>query len=189
MKIYLASASPRRSMLLKKIGINFERIFPKVEEILEEGINPETLVRRNAILKAKNVLNEIDEGIIIAADTIVVTDHNVLGKPKDTQEAYRMLMMLSGISHDVYTAVVVLEKSSNVMEITVEKTKVTMRKLSEEEVKEYIKSGEPLDAAGAYKIQEMGGKFIKRIEGCYYNVVGFPLATLIEMLRKFKVEI
>ena len=109
MKIYLASASPRRSMLLKKIGINFKSIFPKVEEILEEGINPETLVRRNAILKAKNVLNEIDEGIIIAADTIVVKDSNILGKPKDAQEAYRMLMMLSGISHEVFTAVVVLE--------------------------------------------------------------------------------
>ena len=100
-----------------------------------------------------------------------------------------MLSELSGVSHYVYTAIAILEKPSTQMEVAVEKTKVEMRRLSEREIQQYVDSGEPLDAAGAYKIQEKGAKFIKRIEGCYYNVVGLPIATLVQILQDFEVSV
>ncbi len=189
MKLYLASASPRRNMLLKKFGIDFQRIIPKEEEISKEGIKPKEFARRNAIIKMKSVLDEVDEGIIITADTIVVKNNEILEKPLDNRDASRMLEMLSGTNHFVFTAVVVFEKITKRMEVEIEKTKVFMRRLSKREIQEYIDSGEPLDAAGAYKIQELGGKFIERIDGCYYNVVGLPIVTLIKMLRKFDIEV
>ncbi|MHA1651289.1 MAG: Maf family protein [Candidatus Helarchaeota archaeon] len=185
----MASESPRRRALLKKIGVEFERIRPKYQEIMHKGDTPEKYIWNNAVQKAKSVIDEIDEGIIIAADTIVVKDREILGKPKDKNDAQRMLKTLSGTSHYVYTALVVLEKFSNKMEVKIEKTKVEMRKLEEDEILRYINSGEPLDAAGGYKIQEQGAKFIKRIEGCYYNVVGLPIASLVEMLKKFNIKI
>jgi len=189
MTIYLASGSPRRKMLLEKIGIKFQVINPITEELSERGIDPEIYVKNTAIQKAKSVESKIEEGIIIAADTIVVKDNEILGKPSNRQDALRMLKILSGTAHFVYTAVVVLDKKSGHMELEVEKTKVEMRKLDNKEIQKYINSGEPMDAAGAYKIQEGAASFIKRIEGCYYNVVGLPLATLIEMLKKFDIKI
>lgn len=185
--IYLASGSPRRRMLLEKLKIEFQVINPVAEELFEEGIDPEIYAKNTAIQKAESVVSEIDEGIIIAADTIVVKDNEILGKPKNKQDAIRMLKMLSGTSHFVYTAVVVLDKKSEHMELEIEKTKVEMRKLDNKEIQRYVNSGEPMDAAGAYKIQEGAASFIKRIEGCYYNVVGLPLATLTEMLKKFDI--
>ena len=185
--IYLASGSPRRRMLLEKLGIEFQVINPIAEELSEEGIDPEIYAKNTAIQKAESVVSEIDEGIIIAADTIVVKDSEILGKPKNKQDAIRMLKMLSGTSHFVYTAVVVLDKKSEHMELEIEKTKVEMRKLDNKEIQKYVNSGEPMDAAGAYKVQEGAASFIKRIEGCYYNVVGLPLATLTEMLKKFDI--
>lgn len=189
MTIYLASGSPRRKMLLEKIGIKFQVINPITEELSERGIDPEIYVKNTAIQKAKSVESKIEEGIIIAADTIVVKDNEILGKPSNRQDALRMLKILSGTAHFVYTAVVVLDKKSGHMELEGEKTKVEMRKLDNKEIQKYINSGEPMDAAGAYKIQEGAASFIKRIEGCYYNVVGLPLATLIEMLKKFDIKI
>ena len=189
MTIYLASGSPRRKMLLEKIGIKFQVINPITEELSERGIDPEIYVKNTAIQKAKSVESKIEEGIIIAADTIVVKDNEILGKPSNRQDALRMLKILNGTAHFVYTAVVVLDKKSGHMELEGEKTKVEMRKLDNKEIQKYINSGEPMDAAGAYKIQEGAASFIKRIEGCYYNVVGLPLATLIEMLKKFDIKI
>ncbi|MFX1295238.1 MAG: Maf family protein [Promethearchaeota archaeon] len=189
MKIYLASASPRRKMLLSKVGINFQLIKPKYEEKMDDKLEPEEYAKKNAIQKVKSVLNKITDGLIITADTIVVKDNEILGKPKDKDDARRMLEILSGTSHFVVTAIVVFNKGLNKMENKVERTKVFMRDMSKKEIQRYIDSGEPLDAAGAYKIQEKGAKFIKRIEGCYYNVVGLPIATLIEMLKKFNVEV
>ncbi|NVM52226.1 MAG: septum formation protein Maf [Candidatus Helarchaeota archaeon] len=189
MTIYLASESPRRSMLLQKIGLNFRRIKPNAEEISEEDLEPEEYVITNAVRKARSILPQIDEGIIIAADTIVVKDSEILGKPLDEKDAIRMLSKLSGASHDVYTAIVLLEKGTNKMEVEIEQTRVEMRKISSKQIQKYVESGEPLDAAGAYKIQERGAKFIRRIEGCYYNVVGLPISMLVEMLKKFNVYV
>jgi len=187
-RIYLASGSPRRKMLLEKMGIKFQVIDQTIEEVPEEGIDPEIYAKNTAIEKAKAAAGEIEEGIIIAADTIVVKDNRILEKPRDKQDAIRMLKMLSGTAHFVYTAVVMLDKKSGRMELELEKTKVEMRKLDYKEIEKYVNSGEPMDAAGAYKIQEGAASFIKRIEGCYYNVVGLPLATLIEMLKKFGIR-
>ena len=189
MTIYLASESPRRSMLLQKIGIDFEHIKPNAEEITETQLSPEEYVKTNAIKKARSVLSQIDDGIIIAADTVVVKDDEILGKPLDENDAIRMLSKLSGAIHDVYTAIVVLEKGTDRMEIEVEQTRVEMREISTKEIQKYVESGEPLDAAGAYKIQERGAKFIRWIEGCYYNVVGLPISTLVEMLKKFNINV
>jgi len=189
MKIYLASHSPRRRMLLSKIGLNFQLIQPNYVEKLDDILKPEEYAKRNAIEKAKSVLSEIKEGLIIAADTIVVKDNEILEKPKDEEEAVEMLTKLSGNVHFVYTAVAVVDKNLGKMEVEVEKTTVYMRELGTEEIMRYIQSKEPLDAAGAYKIQEKGAKFIRRIDGCYSNVVGLPVAILVEILKKFDIEV
>ena len=189
MKIYLASGSPRRKMLLEKAGIEFQVITPVAEESLVIGRNPEIYAKNTAIQKARSVESKIAEGIIIAADTIVVKGNEILGKPKDRQDAMRMLKKLSGTSHFVYTALVILDKKSNQMETAIEKTKVEMRKLDEKEIEKYVDSGEPMDAAGAYKIQEGATTFVRRIEGDYNNVVGLPLACLIEVLKKFDLKV
>lgn len=189
MTIYLASGSPRRKMLLEKSGIEFQVITPVAEELSVIGRDPEVYAKNTAIQKVKSVESKISEGIIIAADTIVVKGNEILGKPKDRQDAMRMLKKLSGTSHFVYTALVVLDKKSNRMETAIEKTKVEMRKLDEKEIEKYVNSGEPMDAAGAYKIQEGATTFVRRIEGDYNNIVGLPLASLIEMLKKFDSKI
>ena len=176
-------------MLLKKIGLDFQLIEPTSEETVEENLSAEEYTKKIAVQKAYSVLDDIKEGVIIAADTVVVKDSEILGKPKDKKDALRMLTKLNGTSHFVFTAVVVLDKKSEKLEVAVEKTKVEMRQISERELQMYIESGEPLDAAGAYKIQEKGAKFIKRIEGCYYNVVGLPIATLVEILKRFDIEV
>ncbi len=190
MTIYLASKSPRRRMLLEKLGLNIQLIEPMSDDLAENEVDPVKYTKDKAIKKAKSVLDKVDEkAIIIAADTIVMKGKEILEKPKDKEDAIQMLTKLSGTSHFVYTAVVVLEKTTKKMEVEVEKTKVEMRKISKEEIQRYVDSGEPLDAAGAYKIQEKGMKFIKRIEGCFYNVIGLPVATLVEMLKKFNIEL
>lgn len=189
MTIYLASLSPRRRMLLEKIGVPFEVLAPEVEELSENGMDPVEFVKRNAYLKANDVLSRIADGIVIAADTVVVKGEHLLGKPQDKDDAYQMLAKLSGTHHYVYTALVVVEKLTGKKEMVVEKTLVQMRNLTDREIQRYIDSGEPLDAAGAYKIQETGAKFITRIEGCYYNVVGLPIARLVEIFHHFGIEI
>jgi septum formation protein len=188
MKIYLASASPRRRTLLQKLGLEFELIEPEYEELLEKGIDPKAYARQNAIGKARSVLSDINDGLIITADTIVVINGEILEKPRDREDAVRMLKKLSGSSHFVYTAVVVLDAETRQMEVELEETEVVMRDLADREIQQYVESGEPMDAAGAYKIQEGAAKFIKRICGCYHNVIGLPIATLAEMLKKFSVE-
>ena len=189
MTIYLASRSPRRRMLLEKAGIKFQVIDPVAEELSVAGKDPEIYAKNTAIKKAISVASKIAEGIIIAADTIVVKGNEILGKPKDKLDAIRMLKKLSGTSHFVLTALVVLDKKSNRMETAIEKTKVEMRKLDENEIEKYADSGEPLDAAGAYKIQEGAATFVRRIEGDYNNVVGLPLASLIEILKKLDIKV
>jgi septum formation protein len=190
MTLYLASKSPRRKMLFEKLGISFKLISPNSEELLSSELDPVEYVKKNAMEKAKSVLAEVDNGgIIVSADTIVFINGEILEKPKNKEDAIKMLTKLSNNSHFVFTAIVVLDKNTNKLEVEVERTKVEMGKISNEAIQRYVDTGEPLDAAGAYKIQEKGMIFIKRIEGCFYNVIGLPIFTLVEMLKKFNIDI
>ncbi|MHA1130360.1 MAG: Maf family protein [Candidatus Helarchaeota archaeon] len=189
MKIYLASVSPRRRQLLAKMGVDFKIVAPRYQEKIIEGLNPEEYVKQNAIEKAKSVLDEIREGVVIAADTVVVVNGEILEKPRDEKAAFSMLKKLSGAIHFVYTAIAVVNVQTNQREVRVEVTEVEMRDLTDQEIEKYIESGEPMDAAGAYKIQENAAKFIKRINGSYNNIIGLPLITLREILKRFQVDV
>lgn len=190
MKIILASASPRRSQLLKQIGLNFTVHPSQVEEKYIEGQSPHIWVQDIALAKALDVARNFKEGIIIGADTIVLNDNLILGKPKDESEAELMLESLSGKRHQVLTGIAVVEgKNIDNYFTQVEITNVKFRALSAREIKAYVRSKEPLDKAGAYGIQGLGALLIEGIEGCYFNVVGLPLSKLALGLEKFGVEV
>jgi septum formation protein len=185
-KLYLASASPRRAELLKQVGIPFEVIAPAVSEKEDCILSPAKLVSLLARNKAENVASFISEGLILAADTVVYCRNQILGKPVNVEDARRMLNLLSGEKHEVITGLVLLDLSSGKLESELVTTGVWMKKLSETEVTAYINTGEPFDKAGAYGIQGYAALFIKRLEGCYFNVVGLPLNKLYEMLQKMQ---
>jgi len=188
MKIILVSTSPRRSKILKDKGFKFEVYPVKInEEEIMKNYPPELAVKKIATTKTLIAAEKIKNGIIIGADTIVVYNNKILGKPRDASEAIEMLRLLSGKIHEVITAISVMEiingkKNKEYVECV--KTKVKMMKLSEEEIKAYISTGEPMDKAGAYAIQGLGGIFIEWIDGCYYNVMGLPIAKLYRILKK-----
>ena len=185
-KFVLASASPRRRELLENIGLEFDIVVSSADEsVIERNIPPELLVKELAVLKATETAKYIEgKKHIIAADTIVVFEGAVLEKPKDEEDAKRMLMALSGKKHDVYTGVCVLRTEDNMLLAKCEKTRVEFKELSEETITNYIKTGEPMDKAGAYGIQGLGALLIKGIEGDYFNVVGLPLGLLSDILKE-----
>lgn len=180
--IILASNSPRRKDLLRQVGIEFIVAPADVDERQLPGEPPEEYAVRVATDKAKAAAERAGDGLIIAADTIVVLEDRVLGKPSDAKEAESMLGMLSGRIHHVITGLVVLDAGSKRMTAKAADTKVWFRKLSTGEIRSYVASGEPFDKAGAYGIQGLGALLVERIEGCYFNVVGLPLSLLSEML-------
>lgn len=184
MDIILASHSPRRRELLERMGIKgFHVIAPDIDERELDGLPPEELVRRLSAWKAEAVADKAGPGpVIIAADTVVTLDGTVLGKPADNLEAFKMLSALSGLRHQVYTGVTVLWDGQKRTEHVV--TDVTFRDLTEEEIENYIHTGEPMDKAGAYGIQGFGALLIERIEGDYYNVMGLPVCQLGRMLEQ-----
>ena len=174
-KLILASASPRRAELLRLIGLNF-KVIPS--SIQEDGINeqdPVSYVLQLSLAKAKDVASKIADGLIIGADTIVVLDGKILGKPKDENEAKEMLKRLSGRTHEVFTGFAVVDKPGGRTTSDYESTKVHFRELRDWEIESYVKTQNPMDKAGAYGIQDQSAVFADRIEGCFYNVVGFPL--------------
>jgi septum formation protein len=176
-KIILASKSPRRKQLLELLGLSFRVQGSNIDEVYTLK-NPEEIVTHLAESKAHDVARQVDEGLIIGADTIVVLDGQVLEKPGDEKDAFDMLMRLSNRTHSVYTGVCLILKTEHSADeySFFEETKVTFAPLTETEVRSYIRSGSPMDKAGAYGIQDdYGAVFVKRIEGDYYNVVGFPL--------------
>jgi len=183
-RLILASGSPRRADLLRQIGLEFEVIPSGVDENEISGSSPQEKALNAALAKALDVARKVGEGIVIGADTIVVLEGRILGKPSGPQEAIRMLTLLSGKTHQVITGIALVDASSMKVESWVESTSVTFRELSPDEIVEYVETGIPLDKAGAYGIQDKAAAFVKRIEGCYFNVVGLPLAALIERLRK-----
>lgn len=179
-KVILASASPRRKELLSQIGVEFQVIPSKEEEVITE-ILPGEIVKELAFQKANEVAREISQAgtIVIGSDTIVVLEDEVLGKPKSEEEAYCMLSMLQGNTHSVYTGVAVLKTgSADVQLLFCERTEVTMYPMSKEEIKSYIATKDPMDKAGSYGIQGICAKFIKAISGDYNNVVGLPVGRL-----------
>lgn len=192
-EIVLASASPRRSELLKQLNIEFHVSPSELEEVLDESLRPEELVQKLSFQKASDVAEKMREQnktdcLVIGADTVVVKE-KVLGKPGDTLQAYKMLESLQGAWHEVITGVTLVDVENRKTVSFFEKTRVKMRELNSREIDSYIKTGEPIDKAGAYGIQGMGAVLVERIEGCYFNVVGLPLTKLAVMLREFGVEV
>jgi len=185
MRLVLASSSPRRAEVLADAGFTFEAVAAGVDETRRTGEQAEAYVRRLAEAKARAVAGGVSPpAIVIAADTVVVMDGEVLGKPASAEDAGRMLRSLSGRTHQVLTGLAVLKIPGGAAWVEIETTQVTFAPLAEAEIEAYVTSGEPLDKAGAYAIQGRGGRFVARVEGCYFNVVGLPLARLYRILRE-----
>ncbi|HEX6770956.1 MAG TPA: Maf family protein [Acidobacteriaceae bacterium] len=183
-KIILASASPRRRELLAQAGFTFDVITTDIPELRKPGEDPIRFVTRLAREKAEAVAechSIPPDTMVLGADTIVLVDDEVLGKPNDGADAARMLRLLSGRTHQVITGVCVLKGRER--QRAAEVTFVRFNTLSDQEIEDYIATGEPLDKAGAYAIQGRAGRWVPRIHGCYFNVVGLPLALVSSMIE------
>jgi septum formation protein len=188
-KIILASASPRRRELLERIGISDFTVFPSsVDETIPENTSPEGAVQLLSKAKAESISEKAGkDAVIIAADTIVLFGGEILGKPSGRDDAFRMLSMLSGQTHEVFTGLCVRSGEKEIQ--TVERTAVKFRELSDEEINRYIDSGEPFDKAGAYGIQGIGSMLVKSVNGDFYNVMGLPVCALSLILKEFGVDL
>lgn len=191
-KIILASGSPRRKELLTQIGVTFEIKTSDKEEVITSS-NPKDVVKELSAMKAKDVAEGIEgPAVILGADTVVAYDGQILGKPKDKEDAVRMISNFAGDEHYVYTGVCILikEADGSVREISfAEGTKVFVYGMTEQEISDYVDSGEPMDKAGAYAIQGKFAPYIKEIEGDYYNIVGFPVAGIYQRLKEAGINI
>jgi septum formation protein len=188
MKIILASSSPRRAQILREAGIAFEVRAAEIDETRLPGETAEAMVARLAEAKARaaaaRTSPDMAESIIVGADTTVELGGEILGKPRDPAHAREMLATLSGRTHHVLTGIFILRFPGNAARAAVEDSAVTFAPLSEEEIAAYVASGEPVGKAGAYAIQGLAGRFIPRVDGCLFNVVGLPLARLCALLRE-----
>jgi len=185
MKLILASASPRRAEILRSAGIAFNVLSSAVDETPMPGEPPQDLVQRLAFAKADLVAaRAVGPAIVIAADTVVVLEGEILGKPRTSEDARQMLEKLSGRTHTVLTGVTLIRLPDVERREFVEATQVHFAAISNEEIVRYLSSGEPFDKAGSYAIQGLAGRFIPRIDGCYFNVVGLPLARLCKELAE-----
>jgi septum formation protein len=186
--LILASTSPRRQELLRNAGIPFEVRAPRIHEVWKQGETAETYVVRLAKEKAEDATHQLagNQIVVLGADTTVVVDEEILEKPRNPADAARMLRMLSGRSHEVMTGVCLLVRDSNAGKsfTAIETTSVLFRKLNEQEIQSYVATGEPLDKAGAYAIQGLASRWIPRIEGCYFNVVGLPVPLVYRLLEE-----
>jgi septum formation protein len=187
--IILASASPRRKELLEKIGVKFVVDPSDYPEDLDSDLSPEDLAKSLSLGKARTVAERHPDAIVIAADTFGVLKGKILGKPHTSSEAEAMLQLMSGKSHRVITGLTVIDSAANKCITRTVETRVYIKKLSPEEITNYVKTGEPLGKAGAYAIQGSGAAMVEKIVGDYDNVVGLPLNALAESLREVGVEI
>jgi len=186
MQVILASASPRRLALLQQIGIEAKVCPADFDEVSGSAVQAEDVVLANAIGKCKAVVKIKGDSLpVIAADTVVVAEGVILGKPKNEEDAIEMLKQLSGKTHKVMTGIAVSYAGEMLAEVC--ETEVVFRELTDEEIKKYVATGEPLDKAGAYGIQGMGAVLVEKINGCYNNVVGLPLTRLQLILAKLGV--
>ena len=188
-KIILASASPRRRELLALTGLKFSVDSGDYQEDMSTPLDPHRLGRFLSLEKARSVATRHRDALIIAADTFIVFRGGLLGKPHTDREAKRMLLMLSGKRHSVITGFTVLDTASGKRLSRSVETRVFFRNLTEKEIDVYVRSGEPLDKAGAYAIQGLGSVVVRKIEGDYFNVIGLPLNALAESLKKFGIRI
>ena len=182
-RLILASASPRRVQLLRQIGFSFEVIPARIEEQAIQCVRPSVLAERLALAKARAVSSgQRGDAFVIGADTVVVSHGRVLGKPRDEAEAAAMLRRLSGSWHRVITGLAVVSVRDGCHRVGHEVTAVQFAPMTDRQIQDYIDTGDPMDKAGAYGIQGMAGRYIPRIRGCYYNVMGLPLHRLCAML-------
>ncbi len=188
--IILASQSPRRSQLLEQINLPFTIQISGIEENIDaiEG-TPQHKAEQLALMKAKDVALRLKEGLVVGADTIVVLDNRIMGKPSSEEEAFSMLSHLSGRQHKVITGLALIDAATGVIRLDHEVTLVSFKNLTENTIRNYISTGEPYGKAGAYGIQGIGTVLVKKVEGCYTNVVGLPLYKLSCMLEKFQVSV
>ena len=187
MKLILASASPRRAEILRNAGIPFETQITLLDESILPGELPGDYVRRLALAKARAAAEarfDRDDNIFVGADTTVVMAGEILGKPESEEDARRMLRLLSGRTHEVHTGLALLRTSDGCERVVEEVTRVSFAPLSEDEIDAYIATGEPFDKAGGYGIQGIAGRYVTRIDGCYFNVMGLPLARLWSLLKE-----
>lgn len=184
-RLILASTSPRRAQLLKLIGMEFEIVGSKLNEDDEVYTMPEVHVLELAQKKALKVAENISDALIVGADTIVALDGEILGKPVSAKEAHAMLRKLSGRTHMVYTGIALVDQPSGKVASDYERTQVTFRNLSDDEIARYVATKSPMDKAGAYGIQDQSAVFVTAINGCFYNVMGFPLAKFYLRLQSF----
>jgi septum formation protein len=190
MKLILASSSRQRAEVLRNAGFLFDVVPAQVDESRREGEKAGDFVRRLADTKASAVAASLPPAsrpaIVVGADTVITVDGLILGKPTDVQDASQMLCRLSGRTHEVITGLAALSWPKGERWIEQETTRVTFAALKESEIEDYVASGEPLGKAGAYAIQGLGGRFVERVEGCYFNVVGLPLARLYRILSEME---
>jgi len=188
-KIILASGSPRRKELLSTLEIPFEIITSGVSEEVDPNLDPVEMVKVLAKMKATAVAKKIQEGLVIGSDTTIAFEDRTLGKPTSQENAKQMLEMLRNKKHQVISGIAILDSSSMRIEVGTVTTSIRMRNYSDQELIGYIATGEPMDKAGSYAIQGKGSSLIAEIEGCYNNVVGFPLCELVKLLEKFGVSV
>ena len=183
MKLILASASPRRKEILSYLNIPFEIIAADIKETIDDNKPLQEEIERLSFLKANEIFKDHNDAVVIGSDTIVTLDDKVLGKPKSIEEAKEMLHLLENNKHVVITGVTIIsDKMSETFSVV---SDVYFNPLSDEEIEEYVKTKEPLDKAGAYAIQGIGGKFIKKIDGDYYAIMGLPLSQIYNRLKKY----
>jgi len=188
-ELILASKSKARQRLLRQIGLKFRVVGSHVKEGHRIKTDCRGLVMANAAKKAEDAASRVDSGIVIAADTVVLVGRKIIGKPRSMKDAIRSLKVLSKKPQWVYTGIAVIDVDSGRMYTDYEKTKVYMYPLSEKQIRHYFTKISPFDKAGSFDVQGPGSIFIDRIEGCFYNVVGLPLAKLARLLKKTGVEI
>ncbi len=180
--IILASASPRRKEICELLGLQFSVVPAQNEIEIDKNLEPEKAVELVAISKAQEVFEKYPDHTVIGSDTAVFCDNEFLGKPKDKEDAKRMIKMLSGKTHFVYTGVAVIKKGKTVS--FCEKSSVTFTNLTDEEISWYISSSEPYDKAGAYAVQGLSARFIEKIEGDFYSIMGLPCSKLYKTLKE-----
>ena len=188
-RVILASRSKARQKLLREIGLDFVVSVSNAKEKRRVKTNCADLVVGNALMKAKDVAKRFRSGIVISADTVVLVGKKIIGKPKDLKDAFRTLKLLSRKPQWVYTGIAVVDIDRGKIYTDFDKTKVYMYHLSDKQIKNYFRRVSPLDKAGSFDIQGFGGVFIDRIEGCFYNVVGLPMAKLARILNKGGIDV
>ncbi|MGE5574256.1 MAG: Maf family protein [Bacteroidota bacterium] len=189
LRLVLASASPARADLLRQIGLRFDVRPSGVAEDMIDGDDPGEAVEAVALAKARHVARKEPDAVIIAADTVIVLDREALGKPADADDARKMLRRISGRWHQVASGLAVLDARSGRVAACHEVTGVCMARLSPADIDAYVATGEPLGKAGSYAIQGRGALLVERISGCYFNVVGLPIARLVDLARAIGVDL